>query len=129
MHSVYSTYLGGSAVDWASAIAVDGEGSAYVTGVTTSTDFPTKSPYQAASGGGEDAFVTKLTPTGNGLVYSTYLGGVGNERAYKIAVDSAGSAYVTGETASTNFPTKVPYQATYQGGSDDIIRDEADTSG
>ena len=110
---VYSTYLGGSADDVGSGIAVDSAGSAYVTGRTTSPDFPTQSAYQAAYSspflGGSDAFVTKLTPTGNALAYSTYLGG-GYDGGYGIVVDAAGSAYVTGQTGSINFPTQSAYQ-------------------
>ena len=106
---VYSTYLGGNGNDGASAIAVDSAGNAYVAGGTTSTNFPTASPAQAASGGGQDAFITKLNPSGNALVYSTYLGGSGGivgsmEAATGIAVDATGAAYVTGVTPSTNFP-------------------------
>jgi uncharacterized protein (TIGR03437 family) len=118
---VYSTYLGGSDRDWGAGIAVDGAGSAYVTGFTQSTNFPTQSAHQATNQGIQDAFVTKLTPAGNALVYSTYLGGSGEEWAYGIALDAAGSAYVTGFTHSTNFPTQSPYQATYQGGTYDAF--------
>ncbi|MGA2325613.1 MAG: SBBP repeat-containing protein [Bryobacteraceae bacterium] len=118
---VYSTYLGGSGVDGGSAIAVDGAGSAYVTGGTTSPDFPTQSPYQATFQGYSDAFVTKLTPAGNALVYSTYLGGSGDDGGGGIAVDGAGSAYVTGYTSSTNFPTQSAYQATLQGSQDAFV--------
>ena len=102
---VDSTYLGGSGWDYGYGIAVDAAGSAYVTGVTSSTDFPTASPLQAANGGGVegDAFVTKLDPTGSALVYSTYLGGSGDEDGRGIAVDAAGAAYVTGITSSTDF--------------------------
>jgi uncharacterized repeat protein (TIGR01451 family) len=114
---VYSTYLGGSLDDFASGIALDSARNAYVTGYTGSTDFPTKNPFQGAYGGGfYDAFVTKLSPTGSALVYSTYLGGSGNDPAYGIAVDSARNAYVTGYTSSTNFPTKNPFQAANAGG-------------
>lgn len=110
---VYSTYLGGSALDEAWGIAVDATGSAYVTGYTLSSDFPTLSPYQGYKGSGYDVFVTKLTPAGNALAYSTYLAGSGNENyGNGIAVDGAGSAYVTGTTNSTDFPTQSPYQKT-----------------
>jgi hypothetical protein len=108
----YSTYLGGSSDDDNNliaspiGIAVDGTGSAYVTGVTTSTNFPTQNAIQASNGGLQDAFVTKLTPTGSGLDYSTYLGGTNSDPGSGIAVDSSGNAYVTGYTFSTNFPTK-----------------------
>jgi hypothetical protein len=119
---VYSTYQGGSGSDWGSGIAVDGAGSAYVTGYTNSTNFPTQSPYQATFQGGEyDAFVTKLTPAGNALLYSTYLGGSGIDQAYGVAVDGVGSAYVTGRTESTDFPTRSAYQATCQGNYDAFV--------
>jgi uncharacterized protein (TIGR03437 family) len=110
---VYSTYLGGNGQDNGGGIAVDSAGSAYVIGYTASTDFPTQSPYQATCQGGEDAFMTKLSPAGNSLVYSTYLGGSGDEYGNGIAVDALGSAYVTGFTSSTDFPIQSPYQATY----------------
>ena len=119
---VYSTYLGGSGDDEAHGIAVDSGGSAYVTGVTSSTNFPTQSAVQATfQGGTYDAFVTKLTPAGDGLVYSTYLGGGNNDWAYGIAVDAAGSGYVTGYTSSTNFPTQAAFQATFQGTYDAFV--------
>jgi len=75
----YSTYLGGSSGAFGNAIAVDSAGNAYVTGGTASTDFPTKNPAQSASGGNTDVFVSKFDPTGSTLVYSTYLGGTGDE--------------------------------------------------
>jgi hypothetical protein len=115
---VYSTYLGGgtfgsSSKDLGWGIAVDSSGNAYVTGYTTSGDFPTVNPLQATNHGGDgDAFVAKLNPAGSALVYSTYLGGSGGEGADGIAVDSAGNAYVTGGTSSTDFPTANPLQAT-----------------
>ncbi|MGA3028881.1 MAG: SBBP repeat-containing protein [Bryobacteraceae bacterium] len=117
----YSTYLGGSGTDYGQAIAVDGAGSAYVTGYATSTNFPTESPYQAKfQGGASDAFVTKLTPAGTGLVYSTYLGGSDPDQGTGIAVDGSGSAYVTGWTGSGDFPTQSPFQATLKG-SDNVF--------
>jgi hypothetical protein len=100
---VYSTYLGGSGDDnliafpWG-ILAVDNLGNAYVTGGTTSTNFPTVHPVQATSGGGYDAYVAKLNPTGSALIYSTYLGGTGDDIGRGIAVDSNGNAYVTGQT-------------------------------
>ncbi len=118
---VYSTYLGGSDVDWSERIAVDASGNAYVTGYTYSTNFPTANPLQAASGGGYDAFVAKLNAAGSALVYSTYLGGLGDERGYDIAVDASGNAYVTGSTTSTNFPTANPLQAANGGGTDAFV--------
>jgi len=101
---VYSTYLGGSAIDFAFAIAVDGSGNAYVTGQTDSSDFPTVNAVQAIYAGAQDSFVTKFNADGSALVYSTYIGGIGNDEAYGIAVDNSGSGYVTGWTDSANFP-------------------------
>jgi hypothetical protein len=106
----YSTYLGGTGGDQGSSIVVDTAGSAYVTGTTSSIDFPTTlGGFQTAySGGASDVFVTKLNPTGSGLVYSTYLGGSGAEDARsagQIAIDAAGNAYVAGATSSLDFPT------------------------
>jgi Bacterial Ig-like domain (group 3)/Beta-propeller repeat len=120
---VYSTYLGGSGGDSGMGIAVDSTGNAYVTGNTYSTDFPTTpGAFQTALAGGYyDAFVTKVNPTGSALVYSTYLGGNGDDSGNSIAVDSASNAYVTGYTDSTNFPTKNPLQATYGGNGDAFV--------
>jgi Beta-propeller repeat/Cep192 domain 4/HYDIN/CFA65/VesB-like, Ig-like domain len=123
---VYSTFLGGSNDDRAAAIAADSSGNAYVTGYTVSTDFPTTNAFQSAYGGGNcgtagtpcyDAFVAKLNAAGSALVYSTYLGGKGNDIASGISVDSLGAAYVVGSTSSTNFPvTASPLQSSYGGG-------------
>lgn len=105
---VYSTYLGGSGNnDQGLSIAVDSAGDAYVTGFTDSLNFPTKNAFQPSLGGLLDAFVTKLNPAGSALLYSTYLGGSGDEQGKGIAIDSSGNAYVTGNTGSTNFPTSV----------------------
>lgn len=110
---VYSTYFGGGNADGARGIAVDSSGAAYVTGYTTSTNFPTANALQGTFGGTiekqffafGDAFVAKLNPAGSALLYSTYLGGKGDEVGHGIAVDSSGDAYVTGETTSADFPT------------------------
>jgi hypothetical protein len=120
---VYSTYLGGTNNDVGYGIAVDGAGDAYVTGATQSTDFPTTpGAFQRSSGGGgQDAFVTKLNPTGTALVYSTYLGGTGEDRGYGIAVDTAGNAYVTGWTYSTDFPITVGAFQTSGGAPEDAF--------
>lgn len=102
---VYSTYLGGSAFDTGAGIAVDSSGNAYVTGSTGSSNFPTTpGALQTVLGGPQNVFVTKLNPSGSGLVYSTYLGGT-NDTGYAIAIDSSGNAYVTGSSSSVNFPT------------------------
>ena len=106
---------------------MDAAGNAYVTGFTKSTDFPTAHPLQAASGGGTcgtgtqtyncpDAFVAKLNPGGSALVYSTYLGGSDQDFGDGIAIDNGGSAYITGYTLSTNFPTVNPLPGSYGGG-------------
>jgi hypothetical protein len=113
---VYSTYLGGSGLDIAFDIVVDGAGAALLTGGTGSPNFPTVEPYQAALAGGfSDAFVTKVNPAGSALVYSTYLGGSGGDVGQGIAVDGWGRAYVTGYTESANFPTRNPVQAALAG--------------
>lgn len=109
---LYVTYLGGNNVDEGNGIAVDAAGSAYVTGYTASTNFPVASPFRGANTGGVDAFVSKLNPAGSALVYSTYLGGSGTDYGTAIAVDSSGSAYVTGLTASDDFPLASPIDAT-----------------
>jgi hypothetical protein len=120
---VYSTYLGGSNIDEGVGIAVDSVGNAYVTGLAISTNFPTTGgAFQTTLGGGQDAFVTKLDPTGSGLVYSTYLGGSTSDSGLDIAVDSAGSAYVSGSTISADFPTTVgAFQTTYRGNQDAFV--------
>jgi len=112
---VYSTYLGGTNEDGASSIAIDSQGAAYAAGFTSSTNFPTQGAYQSTLMGSQAAFVTKLSPAGNALVYSTYLSGNGSDSVQEIAVDSAFSAYVTGATTSTNFPTQAAYQGTLSG--------------
>ena len=101
---VYSTYLGGNGTGEGTGIAVDATGSAYLTGGTNSTNFPTQDPLAGTLAGGFDAFVAKLNAAGNALVYSTYLGGSNEDSGQGIAVDAAGNAYVTGNTKSTNFP-------------------------
>ena len=111
----YSTYLGGGGGDVGQGIAIDSSGNAYVTGNTSSTNFPTANPLQAIMEGTEDAFVAKLNATGTALVYSTYLGGSSVNDGFGIAVDSSGNAYVTGSTSSTDFPTVNPLQAPFGG--------------
>ena len=101
----YSTYLGGSASEQGITIAVDFSGNAYVTGDTSSIDFPTANALQPSKPGIWGAFVTKINAAGSALVYSTYLGGSNREFGIAIAVDAAGSVYVTGSTSSTDFPT------------------------
>jgi len=120
---VYSTYLGGSGYDSAQSIAVDTAGNAYVTGFTASLDFPVlPGAAEPAAGGGFDVFVTKVNSLGNGFVYSTYLGGRGDDCGLGIAVDAGGNAYVTGRTTSANFPTtRGVFQSTFGGTGDAFV--------
>jgi len=106
---IYSTFIGGSLWDWGFDIAIDGNGSAYVTGRTFSNDFPTSDSAfdRTHNGGFWDAFVTKLNSEGSELEYSTYLGGTRWEHAHDIAVDNSGCAFVTGIVRSTDFPTTI----------------------
>jgi hypothetical protein len=102
---VYSTYLGGNGDDDGLGIALDSSGNVYVTGATISTNFPMLNPVQAGLAGRFDAFVAKMNASGSGLVYSTYLGGSGDDEGVALAVDSTGNAFVVGDTASVDFPT------------------------
>lgn len=122
---LYSTFLGGGDSDGANAIAIDSAGNAYVTGLAASKDFPTTpGAFQTKPSTGGDAFITKLNPAGNALVYSTYLGGSGNvppasqtvTTGRGLAVDAEGSAYVTGYTFSPSFPTKKAAQGQFNRG-------------
>lgn len=106
---VYSTYIGGtSGYEWATGIAVDSNGYAYITGVVSSADFPvTSNAYQTSYGSGavENAALCKLSADGQSLLYSTYLGGTVADEGYGIAVDAGENAFVTGYTSSSGFPT------------------------
>ena len=127
---LYSTYFGGSGVfDDIYAMDVDSAGNAYVAGSTNSSNFPLVNPLQPAYGGTTDAFVAKFSPNGAALLYSTYLGGDEGDQVFDIAVDSAGSACITGHTVSTNFPTMNPIQANHLGGWDDAFVAKLDPSG
>jgi len=127
---VYSTYLGGNNVDQGHAIAVDSSGNAYITGHTSSTDFPTKNPLQSSRAGwDDDVFLTKLNPEGSGLVYSTYLGGIEEDHGCSIAVDGSGNAYITGYTWSIDFPTQDPLQSNHSGYYEDAFALKVSASG
>jgi beta-propeller repeat-containing protein len=103
---VYSTFLGGSASDGASGLVLDGAGNAWVTGGTTSTDFPIiVGAADSTHNGMSDVFVSELNNTGSTLLYSTFLGGSDSEGGFDIAVDTSGGVYVTGHTFSLNYPT------------------------
>ena len=129
---VYSTLLGGSGADYGADIAVDGGGNVYVMGPTASSNFPTTAgAYQTVYGGGSyDAFVTKLNATGTALLYSSLLGGSGWGPGFGITLDGSGNAYVTGYTASSNFPTTAgAYQRVYGGGSYDAFVTKLNATG
>ena len=115
---LYSTYLGGGSYEVGYSIVLDVSGSAYVTGYTGSLDFPTTpGAFDISDNGGHDAFVTKLSPTGSGLLYSTYLGGGNSDGGASITVDAFGGTYVTGYTESSDFPTTPgAFDTTYNGG-------------
>lgn len=114
----YSTYLGGSGDDYAAGIAIDPTGAVFVAGQTGSTDYPTTADRIHAARGGKDAFVTRLNLFGDQLLYSTYLGGSGDDCANAVATDGTSTAYVAGLTASGNFPIKNAVQPVFSGGTD-----------
>jgi hypothetical protein len=120
---LYSTFLGGSSTDDGFGIALDTAGDAYVTGPTASANFPTSvGAFDTSQNGGFDAFVSKLNPAGSALPYSTFLGGSSFDKGSGIALDAAGDAYLTGDTASTNFPTSVgAFDTSYNGGDDAFV--------
>ena len=129
---VYSTYLGGSQVDFAERIALskDGSNQAYVVGTTSSPNFPaTPGAFDTTANGGFDAFVTRLNTSGSALVYSTYLGGSGSDGASGIAVDAAGNAYIGGGTASPNFPVTPGAFSTVLTGSSDAFVTKLNAAG
>ncbi|MCE9614016.1 MAG: SUMF1/EgtB/PvdO family nonheme iron enzyme [Lentisphaerae bacterium] len=114
---LYSARFGGSGDDFGYALAVDRDGSAIVAGETFSTDLPLETPVQMKTGGGKsDGFVARLAPDGKHLGFATYLGGKGDDRILGLDVDLARSVYVTGETASDNFPTQNALQPQFAGG-------------
>lgn len=112
----YSTYLGGSGMGAVTGVARDGLGNLYATGWTEAIDFPINGALQAANRGGVDTFIVKFDPTGQTLVYATYIGGSGDDRAAGIAVDSLGQAHVAGATGSSNFPLAAASRSTFLGG-------------
>jgi len=125
---IYATYLGGSGSNDAMGLAVDSAGEAYVTGSTSSTDFPTVNPAQSTNAGGLDVFVTKFNASGTGLLFSTYYGGTLDETGTGIALDSFGDAYVTGRTASSTYPfSGTPFQSALSGSSDALVTELSNT--
>ncbi len=119
---VYCTFLGGSGDSRAFGLAVDAAGNAYITGATYSTDFPLSKPLQSRLDGTTDAFVAKLNPAGDTLLFSTYFGGDGSESGNAIALDTLGNIYIAGETTSlSGFPAVNAYQSHSNGGSDAFV--------
>lgn len=128
----YSTYLGGSGDDNAIWSDIDGAGNFYVTGATSSPDYPTtgRAFQKGFQGGDSDAFVTKVNPSGSGLVYSTYLGGESSDFAIGLDVDRSGRVVVTGGTASAGFPTtRGALQRQFAGGDLDTFVSKLDSTG
>lgn len=126
---VYATYFGGAAdenIDTGTgetygSIAIDSTRNAYITGYTNSTNIPTVQPIQTSNAGNGDAFVLKLNPQGNGILWSTYLGGRGQDGANGIAVDAAGNSYIAGQTSSPDFNLRNARQPVYAGGTSDAF--------
>ncbi|MGD0047050.1 MAG: SBBP repeat-containing protein [Bryobacteraceae bacterium] len=124
----YSSYLGGSGLDSGNAIAVDSAGNVTVVGDTTSANFPVLRPIQTRLNGQTNVFVARLSPTLGALVYSTYLGGNGNDHGAGVALDGMGAAYLTGSTTSTNFPVANAFQPA-SGGNQDVFVAKIATAG
>ncbi len=118
---IYSTYLGGSGFDASMDIAVDSDGSAWVSGTTSSTDFPTVNPVQAFLNGNGDAVLAKLNSAGTELLFSTYLGGLGGEDARAVVVDSRGRPAIAGLTSSEDFPVLRAFQPLNRGGLESYV--------
>ncbi len=117
----FSTYLGGTGEDLGRGVALDSNQNVFLTGSTSSTNFPTQSPFQSNIGDGtgmaNDAFFTKFNSNGASLAFSSYFGGTGEDIGNDIAVDNADRLILTGRTASSNFPTAIPFQSALGGGS------------
>jgi hypothetical protein len=129
---LYGTMLGGGGTDRGSGVVVDGAGNAYIAGYTASADFPTSSAFQNSFGGSFDAFIARIDTNASGLaslVFCSYLGGSGDDKAYGIAIDSsAANVFLVGQSLSTNFPVLNPVQAT-SGGSVDAFIAKISTAG
>ncbi len=117
----YSTYIGGTNHEYIRSVAVDASGAAYITGDSSSSDYPLSNAYQNSNNGLYDVVVTKFSPAGDSLVYSTYIGGSQTEQSYGISVDTSGSAYIAGTTYSSNFPVAGPMNTTFSGGGDVFV--------
>jgi hypothetical protein len=127
---IYSTFLGGEGIDQGNGIAVDSNGDAYVTGLTFSQQFPILKPaIQSNYGGDQDAFITAFYPSGNALLYSTYLGGSLNDAGTGIVIDGSNNVYVTGQTGSSDFPVTTNATQSHLGGDNDAFVTEINASG
>jgi hypothetical protein len=116
----YSTFLGGASNDAGSSVAVDDDRNIYIAGTTISADFPIRGGVRDTIAGGQDLFVVKLNPAGNEILFSTFLGGSGDETAPRLVLDSRGDIYLAGATRSPDFPTtENALQRTYGGGPSD----------
>jgi len=120
---VYADYIGGNGLDYGFALALDSATDVYVTGSTSSSNFPMVNPYQGTYPGSFNAFVTKVSPDGSTLLYSTYLGGNGSDTPSGIAIDSTGNTIVAGSTSSTNFPVANAFQSTASPNQGDVYGD------
>jgi|CZKD01.1.fsa_nt_gi hypothetical protein len=109
---IYADYIGGNSQDYGYALALDAANNVYVTGSTASSDFPMVNPFQGTYPGAFNAFLTKISPDGSSLSYSTYFGGNGSDLPSSVAVDSAGAMMIAGYTSSTNLPVANAYQST-----------------
>ncbi len=125
----YATYLGGSVDDFGYALAVDTAGNCFVAGQTSSTDFPTASAYQAATGGSVDGFFTKLAASGSSLVFSSYFGGNQGDWIEALQLDPLNKVYLCGVASSTNFPIVGAYDNSYNGGGGDCFASRLSASG
>ncbi|MHA1908989.1 MAG: SBBP repeat-containing protein, partial [Candidatus Thorarchaeota archaeon] len=117
----FSTYLGGSSYDCGYSVYLDDAGYIFVSGYTQSSDFPVGSGYDSSHNGNYDAFITKYTPDGQTIVFSTFIGGSGHDNIFGMDIDDVGNIYVTGYTASSNFPMLNAYQSTFGGNYDTFI--------
>lgn len=119
---LFSTYLGGTGTDTPAQILLDASGDIFLVGSTSSNNFPTTlGAFQSVYSGNQDAFLTEMKPDGSALILSTYIGGSGQDFGTAVALDTAGNAYVTGSTLSTNFPTRNPLQLGNAGLSDAFV--------
>lgn len=125
---IWSTFLGGTAAEEAFRVNVDASNNIYIGGSTLSSDFPTVAAVQASRSGAMDGFVTKMAADGT-IQWSTYVGGTGDDVVYEVVADNMGSVYVLGATASTNFPTLTPHQASNAGGYDIFVQKRSAQTG